>query len=302
LVLFLLAAVAPEVRAQDAPAPGLPDVGIDQRLNESVPPELLFLDESGKAVRLGDYFDSKPVILVLAYYRCPMLCTQVINGLVESLRGIPFDAGKQFQVVVVSFDPREQPELAAAKKASYVESYGRPGAENGWHFLTGEEEPIRQLTRAVGFRYAYDPKQDQFAHASGLVILTPQGKIAHYFYGIDFSPRDLRLALVESSEGKVGSAVDRVLLLCFHYDPATGKYAATAMAFVRLGGLLVVVILAVVLGRAWYRDWRKRQLGSWKALESVSHSRGDVRGATSSPPLRERGGKAGCAWSAGERA
>src|SRR5262249_28900556 len=151
--------------------------------------------EAGQSVRLGDYFDGKPVILVLAYYRCPMLCTQVLNGLVDGLRGVPFNAGEQFRVVTVSFDPREQPELAAAKRESYVESYGRPQATTGWHFLTGGQDSIDRLTRAVGFRYAYDPKLDQFAHASGIMVLTPDGKIARYFYGIRYASRDLRLAL-----------------------------------------------------------------------------------------------------------
>src|SRR5262249_5353897 len=157
-------------------------------------------------------------ILVLAYYRCPMLCNQVLNGLVDGLRGVRFDPGEEFQVVTVSFDAREKPELAAAKKASYVESYGRPTAAGGWHFLTGAQESIDRLTQAVGFRYVYDQKQDQFAHASGIMLLTPQGKIARYFYGIRYPSRDLRLALVEASQGKIGSPVDQVLLFCYHYD------------------------------------------------------------------------------------
>jgi protein SCO1 len=259
LVLLMMAAVPGRLRAQDPMPAILRDVGIDQRLNEQVPRDLVFRDEAGRTVRLGDYFDDKPVILVLAYYRCPMLCNQVLNGLVDGLRGVPLAMGEQFRVVTVSFDAREKPELAAAKKANYAESYGRGGAADGWHFLTGEPESIDRLTRAVGFRYAYDAKQDQFAHASGIMVLTPKGKIARYFYGIRYPPRDLRLALVEASEGKVGSPVDQVLLLCFDYDGTTGKYTLAVMRLVRLGGILTLLIVGTYLGCGWYRDWRKRR-------------------------------------------
>jgi protein SCO1/2 len=258
LVLLVMAAIPASVRAED----GLPnivrDVGIDQRLNEQVPLDLVFRDEEGRTVRLGDYFDGKLVILVLAYYRCPMLCNQVLNGLVDGLRGIPLDMGEQFRVVTVSFDAREKPELAAAKKANYAESYGRGGASDGWHFLTGEQESIDQLTRAVGFRYAYDANQDQFAHGSAIMVLTPDGKIARYFYGIRYPPRDLRLALVEASQGKIGSPVDQVLLLCFQYDSASGKYTLAVMNLIRLGGVFTLLVVGTYLGRGWYRDWRKR--------------------------------------------
>lgn len=239
-------------------------VGIEQRLGEQVPLDLTFRDEDGREARLGQYFQGRPVILVLAYYRCPMLCTQVLNGLLECLRGLVFDAGRQFQVVTVSFDPRERPELAAAKKASYLEQYGRPGADQGWHFLTGDQPAIDALTRAVGFRYRYDAKADQFAHASGLVLLTPQGQVARYFYGLGgrtegsgYTARDLRLGLVEASAGQIGSPVDQVLLFCFHYDPATGKYTTTAMALVRVAAVLTVALLGSALGLAWWRAWRK---------------------------------------------
>jgi protein SCO1/2 len=259
-LLLIVAATNPGVAWADSSlsAP-VRDVGIDQRLNEQVPLDLSFRDERGHIVRLSDFCDGKPIILVLAYYRCPMLCTQVLNGLVDGLRGVPFGAGAQFHVVIVSFDPREGPELAAAKKASYIESYGRPGAESGWHFLTGEQDAIDRLTQAVGFRYVYDPKQDQFAHASGIVVLTPSGKIARYFYGIRFPARDLRLALVEASEGKVGSPVDQILLLCYHYDPASGKYTPAVMGLVRAAGAFTLLLLGAFLGKAWHRDWRKRR-------------------------------------------
>ena len=246
-------------RADNSLPPALRNVGIDQRLNQQVPLELVFRDESGHSVRLGDFFEGKPVILVLAYYRCRMLCNQVLNGLVDGLRGVPLDLGEHFRVVTVSFDAREQPELAAAKKASYVESYGHPGAAAGWHFLTGEQGAIDQLSEAVGFHFAYDPRDDQFAHASGIMILTPDGKIARYFYGISYPPRDLRLALVEASEGKIGSPVDQVLLFCFHYDPMTGRYALAIMSLIRLGGVLTLGLLGLFLGRGWWRDWRTRR-------------------------------------------
>jgi protein SCO1/2 len=257
-VLVWLVAMVPSARADDALPPILRRAAITQRLDEQVPLDTVFRDEEGRSVRLGDYFGDKPVVLVLAYFRCPMLCTQVLNGLVDGLRVVPWDVGGQFLVLTVSFDPREGPELAAAKKASYLDSYGRPGAAAGWHFLTGERAAIDRLAGAVGFGYVYDAEKDQFAHASGVMVLTPGGKVARYLLGIQFSPRDLRLALAEASEGKIGSPVDRVLLFCLHYDPATGKYTASVMNFVRLAGGVVFGLLALLLGRAWYRERRRR--------------------------------------------
>ncbi len=217
-----------------------------------MPLDAQFRDEDGRTVALGDYFGDKPVLLVLAYFRCPMLCTQVLNGVVRALLEVPLDVGKDFTVLTVSFDPREGPELAAAKKKTYLERYGRPGAEGGWHFLTGEPASIERLTRAVGFRYRYDAKNDQFAHASGIMVLTPGGKIARYFYDISYSPRDVRLGLVEASQGKIGSAVDQILLFCFHYDPNEGKYGPAVMNYLRAGGVLTVLAIGgfvVVLRR-----------------------------------------------------
>ncbi len=256
--LALLAALASTAAAQPDNV-GLPgrDVAFDQRLDEPVPLDLAFRDESGATVRLGDYFHGKPVILVLAYYRCPRLCTLVLSGLMDGLQDLAFKAGDEFEVVAVSFDARETPELAAAKKAAYLEHYGRPGAEAGYHFLTGEQESIDRLCEAVGFRYRYDPQQDQFAHASGIVVLTPQGRIARYFYGIRYEPRDLRLALVEASQNKIGSVADQLLLLCYHYDPVRGRYAATVMNLVRAGGGLTVLALAAFLVLAWRRERRR---------------------------------------------
>jgi protein SCO1/2 len=260
IILILAMLCIRPVQADENLPPLLRGVGIDQRLDEQVPLDLAFRDADGNTIRLGDYFGDKPVILVLAYYKCPRLCTLVLNGLVRTLLDIPFNVGEQFRVVTVSFDPRETPKLAAAKKKSYLERYGRPGAAEGWHFLTGDAEPIKQLTAAVGFRYRYDPKEDQYIHASAIMVLTPGGKLARYFYGVDFSPRDVRLGLVEASEDKIGSRVDQILLFCFHYDPSIGKYGAAVMNFVRLGGVLTILALGtlvIVLVRHEQRKNRK---------------------------------------------
>ncbi len=259
-ILVLLQASRPS-SAQESLSGQLRTVGIEQRLNTQIPLDLLFHDESGQAVRLGAYFGSGPVILVLAYYRCPMLCTQVLNGLVDAIGPLTVEPGEHFQVVVVSFDARERPELAAAKKAAYLGRYGRPYTGGGWHFLTGPEDSITRLTSAVGFRYTYDPDKDQYAHASGIMILTPQGRLSRYFYGISFPSNDVRLSLVEASAGKIGSPVDQIVLLCYHFDPRTGKYTFAIMSLVRLGGILTLLILGGFVARSWWNDWRrKRQL------------------------------------------
>ena len=202
----------------------LRDVGIEQHLNAQLPLDAVFRDEHGHEVKLGDYFKDRPVVVMLVYYRCPMLCTQVLNGFLKSSQAVPLQIGRDYQVVTVSFDPRETPELAAEKKNSYVRAYRRDGAADGWHFLTGDRQSIDRLTKVVGFRYHFDPKSDQFAHASGIALATPDGRLSRYFYGIEYEPDDLRLGLVESSSGRIGSLVDQVLLLCYHYDPLTGKY------------------------------------------------------------------------------
>jgi protein SCO1/2 len=227
----------------------LQKVGFDQHLDQQVPLDLPFVDDGGNQVKLGAYFGEKPVVLVLAYYRCPMSCTQVLNGLVQGMRNMPFTVGKEFNVVTVSFDPRETAELAAEKKETYVTSYGRAGAAAGWHFLTGKPPSIDKLTSAVGFRYVYDAKYDQFIHTSGIMVLTPQGKISRYFYGISFPGRDLRLGLVEASAGKIGSRVDEILLYCFHYDPQSGKYTGSILNVIRVGGILTV---AGLVGMVWF--------------------------------------------------
>jgi protein SCO1 len=221
----------------------LHNVGFDQRLGAQVPLDLAFRDETGSPVKLGDYLGDKPVLLVPAYYECPMLCTIVLNGVTSALRALPFDVGREFRVVTFSFNPHETSPLAAAKKATYIEDYRRPGAAAGWHFLIGDEPSIAALTQAIGFRYAWDEASKQYAHASGIVVLTPGGRISHYFFGVEFSPRDLRLALVEASGERIGSLVDQLLLFCFHYDPATGRYSRVALNAVRAGGVLTLAAL-----------------------------------------------------------
>lgn len=241
LVLALGAGVS--IAAESDKPDVLRQVDFVQRLDTQLPLDLTFRDESGQTVPLRTYFEDKPVILSLAYYECPMLCTLVLNGLTSALRALSFDIGKQFEVVTVSFDPSETAELAAAKKASHLKDYRRPGSEAGWHFLTGDEASIRALTEAVGFRYAYDPATKQYAHAAGIIVATPQGRLSRYFYGVEFAPRDLRLGLIEAANGKIGTLVDQLLLYCFHYDPSTGKYSAVALNSIRAGGLLTVALL-----------------------------------------------------------
>lgn len=236
------------------PSTGLPkalsDVGLDQKLDQQLPLDLVFRDESGQEVKLGRYFGQKPVMLALVYYDCPMLCTQVLNGMVTSFRVLPFQVGKEFDVVTVSFDPRETSELAATKKKVYVNYLPekmRPAAANGWHFLTGDQASIAKLTEAVGFRYYYDDATKQFAHASGIMLTTPDGRLSRYFYGIEYAPRDLRLGLIESSANKIGSPVDQLLLYCYHYDPATGKYGAAVMKIMRIAGVITVLAIVAML-------------------------------------------------------
>ena len=245
---------APEPGEAAGNRPGLlSKIAIEQRLNTQLPLDLVFTDETGRDVRLGEFFGKRPVILALVYYECPMLCTQVLNGLVTALGVMQFEPGKEFDVVAVSFNPREGPGLASQKKANYLERYGRPHTARGWHFLTGKEESIRRLTDAVGFRYAYDEKIKQYAHGAGIELLTPRGVLSRYFYGIEFSPRDIRLGVIEASEERIGTVIDDVLLFCYHYDPATGKYGAAVLRMVRVGGVATVVaflsFLAVNLRR-----------------------------------------------------
>ncbi len=223
--------------------PYLQNVGIEQKLDAQVPADLTFLDDTGRTVKLGDYFGKKPLILNLVYYNCTMLCGEALAGLTGAMKMVKFDVGNEFEVVTVSFNPQETPAIAAAKKKDYLERYGRPGAAAGWHFLTGPPESIDALTKAVGFQYQYDPRINQYAHATAIMVLTPQGRISRYFYGVDFPPKDLRMGLVEASQGKIGNLTDQILLYCYHYDPQTGKYGAVVNNILRLGAGLTIVLL-----------------------------------------------------------
>ncbi len=253
LLAAVLVALPAMLHAQPASAPApvtepgrptaLRNVSFDQRLGEQVPMDARFRDETGRSVTLADLAAGKPILLVPAYYECPMLCTIVLNGVVSMLRALPFDVGNEFTVVTLSFDARETSELAAKKKEHYLGEYRRPGAAEGWHFLTGDEAEIRRVTDAVGFRWQWDEPSKQFAHASGVIVLTPRGRVSHYFYGVEFPPRDVRLAFVEASDEKIGSVVDALLLFCFHYDPATGRYSKIAIDAVRVGGALTLFAL-----------------------------------------------------------
>ena len=247
------------LRAAPKTPPGiLASVGFDQNLGDQVPLDLPFRDETGQTVMLREFFGDKPVILTLNYYECPMLCTLELNALARSLKPLTFDAGKEFAIVTVSIDPRETPALAAAKKRGYLARYGRKGAAQGWHFLTGDQPSIERLAKAVGFRYAFDPKSGQYAHAAGITVLTPQGKIARYFYGLDYPAKDLRLGLVEASAGKIGTPIDQLLLFCFHYDPSTGKYNFVVMSVLRVLGVLT----AAGLGTFMFVTVRREKRGN----------------------------------------
>jgi protein SCO1/2 len=225
----------------------LRDVGLDQKLGDSIPLDLTFRDEHGKTVALRQFFGERPVILTLVYYQCPMLCTEVLNGLMRSAKELPLEIGKDFTIVTLSIDPSERPILANVKHELYTGLYGKPGAPQGWRFLTGDEPNIKALARAVGFRYAYDSGSGQFAHPSGIMLLTPQGKLARYFYGISFPVRDLRLGLVEASQDKIGSPIDQILLYCYHYDPSTGKYGLLISRVIKLAGALTILSVGLVI-------------------------------------------------------
>jgi protein SCO1/2 len=272
--MTLAALFGSPARAQDllSPAPstsqGLPpqfqDIGFKPPLNGPLPLDDQFRDENSQPVHLGDYFhDGKPVILALVYYRCPLLCNQTLQGLVGSLKMLTFNAGTDFQVVVVSFDPRETPQMALAKKQDLLSHYRRSGEEQGWHFLTGDQASIHRLTEAAGFRYVWDAPSQMWAHASGILVVTPEGRISRYFYGIEYSPRDIRWGLIEASHNRIGTPVDQVLLFCYHYDPTTGRYGALVVRILRIGGVLTLLglgLLIYVCIRRTRRTERARQI------------------------------------------
>ena len=227
--------------------PGLKNVGIQQNLNQEIPVDLAFTDDLGRSVHLGDYFGKRPLILNLVYYNCPMLCGEVLSGLEHSLSMMQFDVGKEFDVITVSFDPSETPEMAAKKKSEFLRRYNRAAAEQGWHFLVGKQDAIDALTKAAGFQYQYDAKTKQFAHATAILVLTPEGRIAQYYYGVEYPPKDLRLGLVEAGKGKIGDIVDQLLLYCYHYDPEQGKYSATILRVLRLAGVATMLCIGTLI-------------------------------------------------------
>ncbi len=254
IAALLLSAAASAQTIPDTPAPAvstlppvLQNVGFEPQLNARLPLDLGFRDEAGGNVQLRDYFRQKPVVLALVYYGCPMLCNQVEQGVVGTLRMLSFSPARDYQVVFVSFDPRETPDMAAQKKESAMSHFRRPETASGWHFLTGSKESIEALTKAANFRYSFDEKANLFAHASGIMLLTPDGRISRYFYGVEYPSRDVRLGLVDASAGKIGTPIDRALLFCYQYDPATARYSASILAMIRLGGILTVVCLAVAI-------------------------------------------------------
>jgi protein SCO1/2 len=242
-MLFLVSVTA---RADDLPA-GLTHVGVDQKLNEQVPLHLVFRDEHGQPIHLRDYFGRRPVILTLNYYDCPMLCPLELNDLLRAARAMPLAVGTDYDIVTVSIDPEDTPASAAEKKQFYAERYGRPGGFQGWHFLTGNPESIASLAEAVGFRYRRDPRSRQYAHAAGLVVLTADGRLARYFFGLEYSARDLRLALVDASQGRIGSLADQLLLFCFHYDPEAGRYNFAVLQAIRAAGVVTVIALGALM-------------------------------------------------------
>jgi protein SCO1/2 len=249
--------VPPPGKAALEQVPILRDVGVDQKLDARVPLDVLLQDESGQDVRLGRYFGARPVVLAFVYYECPMLCTQILNGTIGSIEALTFTAGKEFELVVVSFDPGETPAIARDRKATYLRRYGRPEGATGIHFLTGRESSIAALTSAVGFRYAYDAATDQYAHPAALIVATADGRLSRYLFGIEFAPRDLKFALMEASGGRIGSVADQVALFCYHYDPETGKYGLVIMTFVRAAGALTVVLIVAFIVTSVRRERRR---------------------------------------------
>ncbi len=263
LALALLVLATAPVRAHSGhpehePPPLLRNVDVDQRLDSEVPGNLTFKDETGKTVQLGQYFGERPVLLTLNYFECPQLCPLVLKGVSDSLQSVKFDVGKDFDIVTVSIDPRETPNMAREAKKTYLQAYSRPGAENGWHFLTGDATNIGQLAKAVGFTYNYDAKLKQFAHPSAITFVTPEARIARYLFGIDFNPRDVQLALSEASENKIGSIVDKVMFSCYRFDPQIGKYSPIAINLVRAGGILTLILMGGFIGTALVRERRSQ--------------------------------------------
>ena len=262
MVMVLLWAGSGVVRAQlvEQVPEALEEVGITEHLDAKLPMDLEFRDEDGISVTLGSFFDGeRPVILTLNYYRCPMLCGLMLNGLVDGLEQMEWTPGQEFEIVTVSINPLETPALAKEKKQNYLKRYGRPSAVTGWHFLTGREPEIDRLAETVGFRFAYDPVEQQYAHAAAIFVCTPDGRVARYLYGIEYPSKRLKLGLLEASEGKIGSTLDQLIMYCYHYDPSNRRYSPVAMNIMRVGGGATASILVVALGMFWFREWRRRK-------------------------------------------
>jgi len=258
--LFSALSAAPLAAAPDAGRPVLPaylqGIGIDQRLNAQTPLGAEFRDETGRTVRLGDLLGRRPAILALVYYRCTMLCDQILNGIVRGLRPLSLQPGRDFDVIAISINPAEDPPLAAAKRQNYVRLYSKTASTAGWHFLTGSEPNIRAVADAVGYHYRYEPKTGIFLHLAGIMVLTPEGKAARYLYGVEYEPKDLKLSLVEASHDRIGSLTDQILLFCCPYDPVTGKYTASVLNLMRVTAGAFLVLLIAVLAVWWRRDLR----------------------------------------------
>lgn len=259
LLLVVTLVLGATTMCQQAPQKVFTEVGLDQKLGSWVPLDLSFRNEQGDAVTLRSLMNGKPVVLALVYYECPMICTEVLNGMVKSFKHLPLEMGKDYVVITVSINPREQPPLASTKKQRYLQEYGNLEVSGAWHFLTGEDSSIKPLADAIGYRYVYDEATKQYAHPAGLVVVTPQGQVARYLYGVEFPPKDLKFALVEASHNTVGSAVDQVLLLCYHYDPMTGKYGLVIMNLIRIGALLTILFIVGTIVLFALRDRRKRR-------------------------------------------
>lgn len=262
-VVLIAASGLASAQPADQPVAQLQDVGVEEHLDARIPLDLEFVDENGRTVRLADYFDGeRPVILTLNYYRCPMLCGLQLNGVVDGLEQMDWTPGAEFEMVTLSIDPLETPELAKAKKENYLKRYQRPAAAAGWHFLTGRKTDIERLAETLGFGYSYDEESGQYAHAAVIFVATPDGRVARYLYGIEYPPKSLRLALIEASEGKIGSPLDQLIMYCYHYDPSSRRYAPVAMNIMRLGGGLTVLVLGLSLGMLWLREQRRRRRGN----------------------------------------
>jgi protein SCO1 len=268
-VPLVLALASGGLRAASGPnrPPNLNGIGIEQRLNAQIPLDMTFRDESGASVQLRSFFGSKPVVLAPVYYRCPMLCSQILSGVVAGLRPLSMKPGRDFNVVAISFDPADTPAEAMLKRTQYSHSYSSRAGVNGWHFLVGSQAAITPVMQAIGFHYRWDPVHKMFIHASGVMIATPEGRVARYLYGVEYEPKDLKLSLVEASHNRIGSAVDQILLFCYHYDPKTGKYGAVVLGSLKIGAIFILIAMSVGLFFLWRRDLRKHR----DVSEEVTH-------------------------------